>query len=131
MNNSFFGKTMKNIRKRINVKLVTNRISARKQITKPTSVKRKIFSDDLMAIHLKKCQTEMRKPMYLGFSILELSKLVMYEFYYNILRPKFGDRIELLYQDTDSFVMNIQSNDLYAELDTIKEHFDFSNYGRF
>ena len=128
MNNSFFGKTMENVRKRINIKLVTNKPQAIKQISKPTFLRRTIFSNNLMAIHFKKQVTKLNKPIYLGFTILELSKLLMYEYYYNILKPRYGDNLELLYMDTDSFVLNITTEDLYKDLNEFKDFMDFSDY---
>ena len=131
MNNSFFGKTMENIRKRENIELETNSDRAKKQFTKPTYKRSTIFSEHLIAIHKFKTQIILNKPIYLGFTILELSKLLMYNFFYNVLVPKWKDNIELLYIDTDAFVLNIQTEDLYKDIESdlvLKDEFDFSDY---
>ena len=71
----------------------------------------------------------MNKPIYLGLSILEISKILMYEFWYDYMKPKYGDDVKLCYMDTDSFVMNIKTNDFCKDIaNDVKERFDTSNY---
>ena len=128
-NNSIYGKTIENPRKRCNVELVNCVERAKKLNQSPEYLKFTIFSDNLVAVHKKKTVVNCNKPIYIGFVILELSKLKMYQTFYQYLKPKFGDRIELLYTDTDSFILHIQSEDLYEEIkDDIKEYYDTKKY---
>ena len=128
-NNSIYGKTIENPRKRCNVELVNCVERAKKLNQSPEYLKFTIFSENLVAVHKKKTVVNCNKPIYIGFVILELSKLKMYQTYYEYLKPKFGDRIELLYTDTDSFILHIQSEDLYEEiLNDVKERYDTRKY---
>ena len=71
----------------------------------------------------------MNKPIYLGLSILEISKLLMYEFWYDYMKPKYGDNIKLCYVDTDNFIMNIKTEDFYKDIASdVEKRFDTSNY---
>ena len=128
-NNSIYGKTIENPRKRCNVELVNCVERAKKLNQSPEYLKFTIFSENLVAVHKKKTVVNCNKPIYIGFVILELSKLKMYETYYEYLKPKFGDRLELLYTDTDSFILHIQSEDLYEEIkNDVKERYDTRKY---
>ena len=100
MNNSVFGKTMENIENRVDVKLVTDRCKALKYSSKPNFERAVIFSENLIAIHMNKTQITYNKPIYLGMSILDISKTLMYEFHYDYMKPKYGDRIKLALTDT-------------------------------
>ena len=128
-NNSIYGKTIENPRKRCNVDLVNCVERAEKLNRSPEYLNFTIFSEKLVAIHKKKTIVKCMKPIYIGFVVLELSKLKMYQTYYKYLKPKFGDRIKLLYTDTDSFILHIESDDLYEgiKLD-VSKHFDTSKY---
>ena len=86
MNNSVFGKTMENIRKRVNVKLVTDKKKLLKWASKPTFVSCKIFNENLVAIHKIKEQIKLNKPAYVGMCILDISKTLMYDFHYNYIK---------------------------------------------
>ena len=78
---------------------------------------------------MKKTKVKMNKPIYLGLSILEVSKILMYEFLYDYMKPKYNDNVRLCYMDTDSFVMNIKTNDFYKDIsDDVECKFDTSNY---
>ena len=92
MNNSVFGKTMENIRKRVDVRLVTNEKDSKKLISKPNYQHRTIFCENLVAIHMKKTKLVFNKPVYLGMCILDLSKTIMYKFHYNYIKPKYGEK---------------------------------------
>ena len=105
MNNSVFGKTMENIRNRVDIKLVNDK--AEKLSAKSNSNHCNIFSEDLVAIHMKK----FNKPVYLGMCILDLSKTLMYDFHYNYIKQKYGDKAILLFTDTDGFMYKIQTED--------------------
>ena len=126
MNNSAFGKTMENLRKRISVKLVNNAKDYVKCINKPRFVSQKIFSKCFVAIHEIKPVLTLNKPIYVGFSILDLSKLRMYEFHYKYIKSKFDAK--LLLTDTDSLVYEIKTGDVYEDFYRDKNLFDFSDY---
>ena len=78
---------------------------------------------------MKKTKVKMNKPIYLGLSILEISKILMYEFWYDYMKPKYGNKVKLYYMDTDSFIMNIKTNDFYEDIASdVENRFDTSNY---
>ena len=129
MNNSVFGKTMENIRNRVNVKLVNKREKARKLIAKPNFKHCKVFSENLISIHMKKTSLVMNKPVYLGACILDLSKTIMYDFHYNYIKPMYGDKAKLLFTDTDSLMYEIETEDFYKDISgDVKNRFDTSDY---
>ena len=77
---------------------------------------------------MKKTKVKMNKPIYLGLSILEISKILMYEFWYDYMKPKYNDNVKLCYMDTDSFIMNIKTNDFYKDISNdVENRFDTSN----
>ena len=108
MNNSVFGKTIKNIRKRQNVILVDKRELALKLSTKPNFERATIFDENLVACHMKKTEVYFNKPISVGQEILDISNTLMFDFHYNFIRKKFGDKAELLFTDTDSLMYLIQ-----------------------
>ena len=129
MNNSVFGKTMENIRNRVNIKLVNNEKQAEKLSAKPNFKHCNIFSEDLVAIHMKKTKLDFNKPVYLGMCILDLSKTLMYDFHYNYIKQKYGDKSKLLLTDTDSLMYEIQTEDFYKDINgDVKDRFDTSGY---
>ena len=130
MNNSVFGKTMENIRNRVNVKLVNTQERLRKLVAKPNlKSPPKIFSENLVSVHLKKTSLLMNKPVYLGMCILDLSKTIMYDFHYNYIKPKYGDKAKLLFTDTDSLMYEIETEDFYKDIsEDVKVRFDTSDY---
>ena len=129
MNNSVFGKTIENIRKRQNVILVDNKDLAYKLSSKPNFERSTIFDENLIACHVKKTEVYFNKPIYVGQAILDLSKTLMFDFHYNYIRKKFGDRAELLFTDTDSLMYLIQTEDFYQDINKdIKRKFDTSDY---
>ena len=129
MNNSVFGKTMENIRNRVNVKLVNNEEKARKLIAKPNFRHCKIFSENLISVHMKKTSLVMNKPVYLGACILDLSKTIMYDFHYNYIKPMYGDKAKLLFTDTDSLMYGIETEDFHKDISgDVKNRFDTSDY---
>ena len=129
MNNSVFGKTMENIRNRVDVKLVNNVQRFKKLAAKPNYKGRKIFSENLIAVHMKKTSLTMNKPVYLGMCILDLSKTIMYDFHYNYIKPKYGNKAKLLFTDTDSFMYEIQTEDFYNDISgNVRDRFDTSDY---
>ena len=129
MNNSVFGKTMENIRNRVDVKLVNTKEKLRKLAAKPNFKGRKIFSENLVSVHMKKTSLTMNKPVYLGMCILELSKIIMFDFHYNYIKSKYTDKAKLLFTDTDSLMYEIQTEDFYKDISgDVKDRFDTSDY---
>ena len=129
MNNSVFGKTMENIRNRVDVKLVNTKEKFKKLVAKPNFKGRKIFSENLVSVHMKKTSLTMNKPVYLGMCILELSKIIMFDFHYNYIKPKYGDKAKLLFTDTDSLMYEIETEDFYKDISgDVKDRFDTSDY---
>ena len=111
MNNSVFGKTMENIKKHRDIKLVTTDKKRSKLVAEPNYHTINLISENLSIIEMKKPKVKMNKPIYLGLSILEISKTLMYEFWYDYMKPKHNNDVKLCYMDTDSFIMNIKTND--------------------
>ena len=129
MNNSVFGKTMENIRKHRNIKLVTIDKRRSKLVSEPNYHTINYISEDLSIIEMNKTKVKMNKPIYLGLSILEISKLLMYEFWYDYMKPKYNDNVKLCYMNTDSFVMNIKTEEFYKDISNdVEKRFDTSNY---
>ena len=129
MNNSVFGKTIENIRKRTDIKLATTKNKVEKYIYKPNYIHRTTFSDNLVAIHMAKTQLYFNKPVYLGMCILDLSKTLMYEFHYEYIKSKYGDKAKLLFTDTDSLMYEIETEDFYKDIaPDVLSKFDTSNY---
>ena len=128
MNNSFFGKTMEDKRKRQNIKLINNNEKMLlKYIAKPTYIGRKIFDEYLVAIHNIQPILKLDKPIYAGFCILELSKTLMYNFHYDYIKKKYGDNARLLFTDTDSLCYEIKTENIYKDMYKNKELFDLSD----
>ena len=107
MNNSVFGKPMENVRNNRDIKLVTSEKRRKRLVSEPNYHSCKNFSDYLMAIEMKKTRVKMNKPLYLTMSILDISKTLMYKFWYDYFKPKYRDRAKLCYTDTDSFIIII------------------------
>ena len=113
MNNAVFGKTMENVTKHRDIKLVTTDKRRNYLVSEPNYHTKKWFSESLLATEMKKAKLIMNKPVYLGFSILEISKTLMYEFWYDYMKPKYGDNVKLCYMDTGSFIMHIKTEDFH------------------
>ena len=129
MNNSVFGKTIENIRKRQNIFLVDNRKTALNLSKRPNFERVTIFDKNLIAAHMKKTEIYFNKPVYVGQAILDLSKTLMFDFHYNYIKPKYGKKAELLFTDTDSLMYQIQTEDFYKDISAdIKTKFDTSDY---
>ena len=131
MNNSVFGKTMENIRNRVDVKLVNNRGAAEKLSAKPNFEKATIFDEGLVAIHMKRTKLTFNKPVYCGMAILDLSKSLMYDFHYGYILPKYGKNQKLLFTDTDSLCYEIETEDFYKDISgDVEKGFDTSNFSK-
>lgn len=130
VNNSVFGKTMENVKKRVDIRLVQDEHSCQKLFNKPTFHAAKIFDQNLVGVQMKRACVPLNKPLYTGMAILDLSKLYMYRFFYLYLKNKFHDAVSLVYTDTDSFVLQIYCGDIYQEMYEDRCLFDTSNYPR-
>ena len=129
MNNSVFGETMENIRNHRNIKVVTKDKKRSKLVSEPNYHTINLISEYLSIIEMKKTKIKMSKSIYLGLSILEISKTLMYEFWYDYMKPKYGNKVKLCYTDTDSFIINIKANDFYEDIASdVENRFDTSNY---
>ena len=128
MINSVFGKTMDNLLKRINVRLVNNEKDFLKYTNRPTHITHKIFDKNYAAIHEIKSVLTLNKPIYAGFTVLELRQWLMYEFHFNFIKIHFD--AELLYTDTDSLTYKIKSEDVYEKVFKHKHLFKFSNFSK-
>ena len=126
--NSVYGKTMENLRKRINVRFVNNKKDFLKYTSRPTYVTHKLFNKNFAAIHEIKPALILNKPIYVGFTVLDLSKWLMYYFHYNFIKKNFS--AELLFTDTDSLTYEIKSKNVYKKFYKWKDLFDFSNYSK-
>ena len=131
MNNSVFGKTIENVRNDRDIKLVTSDKRWELLVSEPNYHPQKFISDHLMAIEMKQTRIKMTKPLYLGMSILDISKILMYEFSYDYINPKYGDRAKLCYTDTDSFIVYIKTEDFFEDISNdVEAWFDTSNYDK-
>ena len=136
MNNSVFGKTMENVRKRVSIELVKDAERAAKLVNQPNFEDLKIFDEFLIAIKMKKTKVWMNKPVYVGMSILDLSKTLMFDFHYGYVKKKWENcdgrsRCEVLYSDTDSLVLKIETDDFFADISgDVAEWFDTNEFAK-
>ena len=129
MNNSVFGKTMENVRKHRDIKLVKADKKRNQLVSEPNYHRAKWFSENLLTNKMKKVKVKMNKPVYLGLSILEISKTQMYEFWYDYMKPKYCDNVRLCYMDTDSFILHVKTEGFCKGIaDDVEKRFDTSNY---
>ena len=111
MNNSIFGKTMENVKNHRDIRLATINEKRNKLVSETNYHTTKHFSEDLMAIEMRKIKVVMNKPVYLSQAILDISKTLMYEFWYDYIKPKYQEKAQLCYMDTDSFIIHIETED--------------------
>jgi hypothetical protein len=134
MNNSVFGKTMENIDKRVDVRLITKwdnigkSYGANTLISKPNFHSVSIIHEDLVVIQMDRLKVTYNKPIYVGFSVLEISKTLMYDFHYDYIKNRYKDNAKLLYTDTDSFIYEIKTDDFYDDIKAKIDLFDTSDY---
>ena len=129
MNNAVFGKTMEKVRKHRNIKLVTPERRRNYLVSEPNYHTTKFFTENLLAIEMRKTQILMNKPVYLGLSILDLSKTVMYEFWYDYVKPNYGENAKFCYMDTGSFIIHVETDDIYKDIaEGVETRLDTSNF---
>ena len=116
MNNAIFGKSMENVGKHRDIKLVTTERRRNYLVSEPNYHTAKFFTENLLAIEMNKTEILMNKPVHLGLSILELSKILMYEFWHDYVKPKYVEKVKLCYMDTDSFIVYIKTDDIYKDI---------------
>ena len=129
MNNSVFGKTMEDVRNHRDIRVITT--DKRKSIlaSELNYHSTKYISKDLLIMEMKKTEVRMNKPVYLGQAILDISKTLMHKFWYDYIKPKYGDKARLCYMDTDSFIMLGQTHDFYIDISNdVERWFDTSNF---
>ena len=123
MNDAAFGKTMEKVRKHRNIKLVTTERRRNYLVKEPNYHTTKFFTENLLAIAMRKTQILMNRPVYLGLLILDLSKTLMYEFWYDYVKPKYG------FMDTDSFIVHVKTDGIYKDIpEDVETRFDTSNF---
>jgi hypothetical protein len=118
---------MENLRKRQNIKLISDIKKLHKHVSKPGFVSSKIFNECLVAVHNIQENLILNKPIYLGFCILDLSKWLMYDFHYGYIKNKYGSKAQLLFTDTDSLCYEIETDDFYRDMYEHKDMFDLSD----
>ena len=129
MNNSVFRKTMENVRNNQDIKLLTANERRKKLVSESNYHTTKWFDKECLAIEMNKTKNLMNKPVYLGQAILDISKTLMYKFWFDYLQPKYGDKVELCYMDTDSFIIHIETEDFYKDIaNAVDKWFDTSGY---
>ena len=129
MINSVFVKTLENIRNRVDIRLITSDKVAQKLAANPNYDCCTIFDENIIAVHMKKTRLYFNKLVYLGMSILDLSKSLMHDFHYNYITTKYGDKAKLLFTDTDSLEYEITTKDFYKDINSdIEKRFDTSDY---
>ena len=127
--NAVFGKSMENVRNRVNVRLGFNYNTVVKVVANPNYITSRIINDNLIMNHMARQRILLNKPIYTGFCILELSKVLMYKFHYEYIKKKYDkDRAKLLFTDTDSLCYHIETDDLYRDMLEDSDRFDTSNF---
>ena len=131
MNNTVFGKTMKNVRNHRDIKLVTTDKRRSILASEPNYHSSKRISKDLMIMEIRKVEVKMNKLIYLGQAVLDISKTLMYEFWYDYIKPKYEEKARLCYMGTDSFVIHIKTEDFCKDIACdVDRWFDTSNYDK-
>ncbi|XP_077282587.1 uncharacterized protein LOC143908702 [Temnothorax americanus] len=131
MNNAVFGKTMENVRNHVDVRLVTHwegRYGAEALIAKPNFHSRSVFSENLIAIEMRKLEVKFDKPIYVGMCILDISKTCLYDFHHEYMLPLYRDKCKVMYTDTDSLIYDIECDDVYDIMKRDIHRFDTSDY---
>ena len=131
VNNAVFGKTSENVRNHRDIKIVTTNKQRNKYASEPNYHTTKRISENLLIMEMKKTEVKMNKPVYLGQEILNISKTLMYQFWYDYIKLKYGGKARLCYMDTDSFIIYIETEDFYEDIaGDVEKWFDTSNYDK-
>ena len=131
MCNAVLGKNMEQVRNHRDIRLATTDKKRCQLVSEPNNHTTKRFSEDLIAIEMKKTEIKMNKPTYLGLKILDIIKTLMYEFWYRYLKPKYDNNIGLCYMDTDSFIFYVETEDFYKDISNdVDNKFDTSTYSK-
>ena len=130
LNNAVFGKTMEDKRKHLDFEIVSDERRFMKCVNNPSFKHSHIINENLVGVEKQKPKLKLDKPIFIGMSILDLSKQHMYRFYYDVMKPKYGDNIRMVYTDTDSFVFHTKTDDIYQDLKDINDEMDFSGYDK-
>ena len=129
MNNAVSLKTMENVRKHKDIKLATTEKRRNCLVSELNYHTTTFFTENLLAIKIKKTEILMNKSVCLGISILELSKIIMYKFWYDLVKPKYGEKAKLCNMDTDSFIVYIKNIYIYKDIaEDVETRFDTSDY---
>ncbi len=127
MSNAVFGKTMENVRNRVDIKLYTDEVLVGKQVAKRQFLSSKIYNTDLIAIKQERKCVKLKKPVYVGVAVLDLSKIIICKFHFDFIKEKYGKNLKSLFTDTDSLTYHIKTDDVYKDFKEKSELFDFSN----
>ena len=130
MANATFGKTLEQVRNRSNIRLIADCNKLTKAVSKVSFRQSEIINSELVVVKSARCQVTLNKPITVGFAILELSKLIMYRFYYDHLKREYADRCTLLFTDTDSLCCHIKTENIYQDMSNNLEMYDTSNFDR-
>ena len=129
MNNAVFGKTVEDVRKHRNIKLLTRERRRKHLASDPNYYTTKMFAENLLAIEMKKAKIIMNKPVYLCLSILDISKTVMHEFLYGYIKPNYSDKLMLRYMGRDNFGVHIKTDNICKNIaENVASRFDTSDY---
>jgi hypothetical protein len=128
LNNAVYGKFVENMKNRMSFDIRSNTQKIRKQINSLKVTAFHIFNEYMIGVETRKKEVVLNRPISIGFAILDYSKFCMYNFYYNKMKPIYGDRVEVLYTDTDSLIMNTYTEDIFADMKAHSELYDFSEY---
>ena len=129
MNNAVFEKNMENVRKHTDIKIVTTERRRNCLVSEPNYHTTKFFTENLSALEMRKIEILMNKPVYLGLSILLFSKILMYDFWYDYVKPKYSEKTKLCYMDTGSFIVYTKTDDIFKDIpDDVETRLDTSNY---
>ena len=129
MNNAIFKKTVENVIKQRDIKFVITERKRNYLVSEPNYHTTKLFTENLLAVEMTKTQIYMSEPVYLGLSILELSKTLMHEFWYVYVKPKYSEKAKVCYMDIDSFIVYIKPDNIYKDIaEDVETRFDTSNY---
>ena len=131
MCNAVFSKSMEQVRNHRDIRLVTTDKKRCQLVSQPNYHTTKRFSEDLIAIEMKQAEIKMNKPIYLGLEILDISKILMYEFWFDYFKPKYENNIGLCYMDTDSFIFHVETEDFYQDVSNdVESRYDTSAYSK-